>query len=71
MRWSRLTGTAVLAPAGRDPVTFGVGTPVPSSEPIERDERPYWWLGGGLVAVVAAGAGLATWSRTRRKSPSD
>ncbi|BDX34138.1 membrane protein [Mycobacterium antarcticum] len=68
VRWSRLTGTAVLAPAGRDPVSFGAGSPRPAANAVDgNDDRPYWWLGGGIVAVVIAGAGI--WWRTRSKTP--
>ncbi len=70
LRWSRVTGTAVLAPAGRDPVTFGAGAPVPSEVSTgSRDDRPFWWLGAGLAAVVVA-AGVIWW-HTGRKTPSD
>jgi hypothetical protein len=69
VRWSRLTGTAVLAPVGRDPVTYDAGPPAPAEARIGRDETPYWWVGAGVVAVVVVGAGMIWW-RTR-KAPSD
>jgi hypothetical protein len=70
VRWSRLTGTAVLAPAGRDPVTFGADLRTPPEASAEAGGgQPYWWFGAGIVAVVAAGAGLIWW-RSRRTAPS-
>lgn len=67
VRWTRLTGTAVLAPTGRDPVTFGAVVPQQSdTSGAGGDGLPYWWFGAGIVALVAAGAGLI-WRRTRRK----
>lgn len=70
VRWSRLTGTAVLAPAGREPVTFGAVDSRQSAASVEGgNTSPYWWLGGGLVAVAAAGVGLIWW-RSRQRSAS-
>lgn len=70
VRWTRLTGTAVLAPAGRDPVTFGAANPEEVASFAEDGKRlPYLWIGAGIVAVVAVGAGLIWW-RSRQKTPS-
>lgn len=70
VRWTRLTGTAVLAPAGRDPVTFGAGNPEQVASSVEDGKGlPYWWIGAGIVVVVAVGAGLIWW-RSRQKTPS-
>lgn len=70
VRWTRLTGTAVLAPAGRDPVTFGADNPQQSAASVEDGNGlPYWWFGAGIAAVVAVAAGLIWW-RTRQKTPS-
>ena len=68
-RWSRLTGTAVLAPVGRDPITFEADDLQQSATSVdEANGLPYWWIGASVVLVVAAGAGLIWW-RTRRKTP--
>ena len=47
VRWSRLTGTAVLAPAGSDPVTVGADEPAAAGRRTveDGDSLPYWWLG--------------------------
>lgn len=68
LRWSRLTGTAVLAPAGRTPVSFGADSPRPAAGAVEGgNDLPYWWLGAGIAAVLVAGAGI--WWRMRPKTP--
>ncbi len=70
LRWSQLNGTAVLAPAGRDPVTYGSDASASPEVPVdERESQPYWWLGAGVVAAVLVGAGLIWW-RSRRTAPS-
>jgi hypothetical protein len=71
VRWSQLTGTAILAPADRDPVTFGADDPQQAVTSVEGvNGLPYWWFGGGIGAVVAAGVGLIWW-RSKRKSSGD
>jgi hypothetical protein len=70
MRWSRLTGTAVLAPAGGDPVMIGADEPQQSVMAAEAgNSLPYRWFGIGVLAVVAVGTGLIWW-RSRSKTPS-
>jgi hypothetical protein len=70
VRWSRLNGTAVLAPTGSDPVTVGADEPrQPVASADDGHGLPYWWVGAGIVAVVAVGGGLIWW-RTRQKTPS-
>jgi hypothetical protein len=67
-RWSRLTGTAVLAPFGHDPVTIGaVSSAEPSMSTEDGSGVQYWWIGAGVVAVVAVGSGLIL-LRSRRKT---
>jgi hypothetical protein len=73
MRWSRLTGTAVFAPAGGTPVMIGADEPEQPVMTVEDDDRlPHLWIGIGIaavVAVLAVGAGLIWW-RSRSKTPS-
>jgi hypothetical protein len=70
VRWSRLNGTAVLAPMGIDPVTVGADEPQqPVASDKDGDGLPYWWFGAGIIAVVAVGGGLFWW-RIRQKTPS-
>jgi hypothetical protein len=67
-RWSRLTGTAVLAPLGHDPVTFGAdGSAEPSTSTEDGTGVQYWWFGAGIVAVVAVASGLIL-LRSKRKT---
>ncbi len=66
-RWSRLSGDAIIAPAGRAPVEIGVDlSQEPESVPEGRNRLSYWFSGAGLVVVVAVGAAMIWWHRRRR-----
>ncbi len=55
--WSRLSGDAVIAPPGRDPLV--VGAQPPRAEVAKgSDDSLVWWVGAGIVAFVAIGSGL-------------
>lgn len=58
-RWARLTGNALIAAPGRDPVLVATATQDTPASPAERHPALLWWgIGGGVVAVVAVAAGL-------------
>jgi hypothetical protein len=58
-RWSRLTGNALIAAPGRDPVLVATASREPSPSPTESRPAPMWWaIGAGVIAVVAVAAGL-------------
>ncbi|MET0475906.1 MAG: hypothetical protein ABW001_14835 [Mycobacterium sp.] len=66
-RWSRLSGDAILAPAGREPVAIGVAAAQePEAVAERRDHLPYWFSGAGLAAIVVVGAAMIWWHRRRR-----
>jgi hypothetical protein len=70
MRWSRLSGTAVLAPAGRAPVMFAADASQEQVMTVDNGNAlSHRWFGMGVVALVAVGAGLIWW-RSRSKTPS-
>ena len=54
-RWVGLNGTAVVSAPGHDPVTVST-TAGPAATPEGNAEPGWlWWMGGGLLAVVAVG----------------
>jgi len=58
-RWSRLTGNALIAAPGRDPVLVATASREPSPSPTESRPALMWWaIGAGVIAVVAVAAGL-------------
>ncbi|WP_243841388.1 cellulose biosynthesis cyclic di-GMP-binding regulatory protein BcsB [Mycobacterium sp. DL592] len=59
-RWSRLTGTALVATPGHSPVTVGPQPGIAEPAPAGTEDRKTWaWaLGGGIVAVAAVGTAL-------------
>lgn len=65
-RWSRLTGTAVVAPVGQGPVTLPVEQ-TPAAPGADADSGPgaTVWVAAG--AVVAAAAALTGWLVVRRR----
>jgi hypothetical protein len=57
-RWSRLTGNALIAAPGSDPVLVATASQEPPVSPTERRPPPLWWaIGAGVVAVAV----LAAW----------
>jgi hypothetical protein len=68
-RWSRLTGNALIAVPGRDPVLVATAGQEPS--PSQTESRPallWWGIGAGVVAVVAVAAGLIILRSRRSRS---
>lgn len=70
-RWSRLTGNALIAAPGRDPVLVATASGEPPAGPIEHRPTLLWWgTGAGVVAVVAVAGGLILLrSRRSRDQP--
>lgn len=64
-RWARLSGPAVIAPEGQQPVTLAGEPPSPDADASEAKSDPTWWFAAG--AVVAAVAALLGWSLLRRR----
>lgn len=64
-RWSRLTGNALVAAPGHDPVLVATANQDPPASPTQRPALLWWGIGAGVVAVVAIAAGLIT-LRSRR-----
>lgn len=64
-RWTRLSGEAVIAPEGQQPVTVAADPPAPEPSATEARSYPQWWLVGG--AAIAALAALAGWLLLRRR----
>lgn len=66
-RWSQLDGDVAIAMPGREPVTLNIDGP---QAPTRSTDRPaaLWWLGGGLLAVLIAGA--VAWKFNRRRPTS-
>jgi hypothetical protein len=68
LRWNRLDGSAVVAPADREPVVVAakaVSAAQPS--PSRDDSTHYWLLGAGLIAMVLLGSGVI-YLRTRTRT---
>ena len=65
-RWSRLSGDAVLQPAGRDPVTVA-SVAQPPAQPADRGRPWIWWVAGATAAVAVLGTGFAVLVNRRRK----
>jgi hypothetical protein len=65
LRWSRLSGVAVLAPAGQDPVTVPAEANPPASSTDSASGSTTVWVAAS--AVVAAAAALAGWLVVRRR----
>ena len=69
MRWSRLTGTAVLAAPDHEPVTVDSDAPRSVSAVAAGKEGPPWpWLAAG-TAAVAVGLLVALYLIRRRRRP--
>ncbi|MCH9720561.1 MAG: hypothetical protein K0U67_00725 [Actinomycetia bacterium] len=54
-RWATLDGVAVLAVAGRDPVTVAASSRPAAGSWVMGGRGWLWWFGGGLLAVVIVG----------------
>jgi hypothetical protein len=66
-RWSRLSGTAVLAAPDREPVAVDSRTsPAAGQEPAHKETPPTVWLGAAAAAVLAV-VGLLLLTRRRRR----
>jgi hypothetical protein len=65
-RWSRLSGTAVVAVPDREPVAVGTSTPQ-STQPAREETRPWLWPAIGAAAVVAVLAAALLVARRRRR----
>ncbi|SEH93296.1 cellulose synthase subunit [Mycolicibacterium rutilum] len=65
-RWARLSGVAVIAPAGEEPVTVAGESPA-TDQAADTETKPAatLWLGAG--ATVAAAAALIGWLLLRRR----
>jgi hypothetical protein len=72
LRWSQLSGTAVLAAPDREPVTVDPGPPRTAITPESPRTGQRWvWIGAGVaVAAVVLAVGLSLVSRRRRTAGS-
>jgi hypothetical protein len=72
MRWSQLSGTAIVAAPNREPVAVDTSTPRAVDEQPVREHNPPWiWFAVGAAAIVAAlAAGLLLIRRLRRTAAS-
>jgi hypothetical protein len=67
-RWSRLSGTAVLAAPDREPVAVDSSTSsAAGQEPARKETPPTVWLGAAAAAVLAV-VGLLLLTRRRRRT---
>jgi hypothetical protein len=57
-RWSRLTGNALIAAPGRDPMLVSTEDAAPPTEATADRSKLYLGIGAGVIAVVAIGTGL-------------
>jgi hypothetical protein len=68
-RWSRLSGTAVVAAPDREPVAVDSSAPpAASAEPAKTESTPWVWLAVGAAAVVAAVAAVLFLILRRRRA---
>jgi hypothetical protein len=68
-RWSRLSGTAVVAAPDREPVSVDSNAPpAASAEPAKTDSAPWVWLAVGAAAVVATFAAALFLILRRRRA---
>jgi hypothetical protein len=68
-RWSRLSGTAVVAAPDREPVSVDSNAPpAASAEPAKTESPPWVWLAVGAAAVVAAFAAALFLILRRRRA---
>ena len=66
-RWVGLNGAAVVSAPGREPVTVDATVGQFSTPEEELDPGLLWWVGGGVLAVVAVGVATLL---LRRRHPS-
>lgn len=66
-RWSALTGAAVLAAPGQDPVSVTAGAQEQPAA-VPEQTRPWWLWVAGAAAIVLAGAVLAVIVLRRRRT---